>query len=321
MNRQIVLPLAAVAVLALVPWAGSPFYTELVTKVMILAIFTMSLDLLVGCTGLISFGHAAFFGLGAYAYALLAPKEEAASLWLTLAAAIGLSASAAAVIGALVLRTRGIYFIMATLAFAQMFYFVFHDTDFGGGSDGITVNLRPQASIGMWSGIDLGNSVQFFYAILTLLGATFAFLRKLLASPLGYALKGIKVNEHRMRSLGYPVFGYKLASFTIAGTLAGLAGYLSGVQSGFANPELLSWQQSGNVLVMLILGGSGTLYGAIGGAFAFSLLEEAYSAISVHWQLMLGLTIIALVLVLPGGLGGWVARLVMAPAEEHADDD
>jgi len=321
MRREVILPVVALALLALVPLTGSAFYIELVTKVMIVAIFAMSLDLLVGYTGLVSFGHAAFFGLGAYAYALLAPKSEPASVWITLAAALALAAVAAAFVGAFVLRTKGIYFIMVTLAFAQMFYFVFHDTDFGRGSDGITVNFKPEAMLGGWSAIDLGSTNQFYYLVLVLLVAALAFLRTLLKSPLGRALQGIKVNEHRMRSLGYPVYWYKLASFTIAGTLAGFAGYLYAVQTGFANPELLSWHQSGNVLLMIILGGTGSLYGAIGGAFAFALLEEVFSALTVHWQLLLGLTIIGLVLFMPGGLSEFVARIVRKPVEEHADDE
>jgi len=321
LRREVVLPLFALVLLAFVPVVGSAFYTEVVTRVMILAIFALSLDLLVGYTGLVSFGHAAFFGIGAYAYALLSPKTEAASLWLTLPAAIGAAAIAAALVGVFVLRTRGIYFIMVTLAFAQMFYFVFHDTDFGRGSDGITVNFKPDLKLGDITLIDLGNSNQFFYFVLAMLVAAFLFLRTVLASPLGRALHGIKVNEHRMLSLGYHVFGYKLASFTIAGTLAGFAGYLSAVQSGFANPEILSWHQSGNVLLMIILGGTGTLYGAIGGAFVFALLEQVFEALTVHWQLLLGLTIILLVLFLPGGLSEFVARVIRKPVREHADDE
>jgi len=321
MKREVVLPVLALGLLALVPLSGSSFYTEVVTKVMIMAMFAMSLDLLVGYTGLVSFGHAAFFGIGAYAYALLAPKTEAASLWLTLPAAIGMGAVAAAVIGLFVLRTKGIYFIMVTLAFAQMFYFVFHDTNLGGGSDGITIDFKPEAKLGDMALIDFGNSNQFYYFVLVLLVAAFLFLRTLLNSPLGRALQGIKVNEHRMRSLGYQVFWYKLASFTIAGTLAGFAGYLSAVQTGFANPEILSWHQSGNVLLMIILGGTGTLYGAIGGAFGFALLENVFEALTVHWPLLLGLTIILLVLFLPGGPSEFVARLISKPVEEHADDE
>ncbi len=296
------------AVLALFPLVGATFYTELVTKMMILAIFALSLDLLVGYTGLVSFGHAAFYGVGAYVLGLLTPKYEAASLWTTLPAAVAAAGLAALAVGIFVVRVKGIYFIMVTLAFAQMFYFVFHDTKFGRGSDGISMNFKPAAAIAGATLIDLSNSTVVYYFVLVALVLVFLFLRMLLASPFGRALQGIRSNEHRMRSLGFPVYRYKLASFALAGALAGLAGYLSAMQFGFVNPELLSWHQSGNVLLMLILGGLGSLYGAIVGAFAFVALQEVYSALTTHWQLLLGATIIALVIFLPGGLASVVGR-------------
>ncbi len=292
----------ALLLTCLFPFVAATYYTELATKVMILAIFALSLDLLVGYTGLVSFGHAAYFGVGAYALGLLAPKYEAANLWLTLPAAVLFAGLAALAVGALVVRVKGIYFIMVTLAFAQMFYFVFHDTKFGRGSDGISINIKPVAAIGSFVPFDLGNSTHVYFLILAALLGVFVFLRLLLRSPFGRALQGIRSNEQRMRSLGFPVYRYKLASFAIAGALAGLAGYLSALQFGFVNPELLSWHQSGNVLLMLILGGLGTLYGAVVGAFAFVAMEEIFSSLTTHWQLLLGATIIALVLALPGGL-------------------
>ncbi len=299
----------ALAALVLFPLTGSAFYTELVTKVMILSIFALSLDLLVGYTGLVSFGHAAYFGVGAYALALLAPKYEAANVWLTLPLAIVGAGLAALVVGAFVVRTRGIYFIMVTLAFAQMFYFVFHDTEFGRGSDGITMNFKPVAAIGGFTPFDLGNANHTYYFVLVWLVLVYLFLRVLLRSAFGHALKGIRGNEHRMASLGFPTYFYKLASFAIAGAIAGLAGYLAALQFGFVNPELLSWHQSGNVLLMLILGGIGTLNGAIVGAFAFALMEEIFQALTTHWQLLLGSAIVLLVLFLPGGIAAISGRL------------
>ena len=298
----------ALALLALFPLAGAGFYTELVTKVMILAIFALSLDLLVGYTGLVSFGHAAFYGVGAYTLGLMAPKYEAASLWLTLPAAMLAAGMAALVVGVFVVRVKGIYFIMVTLAFAQMFYFVFHDTKFGRGSDGISMNFKPVAAIGGFTPFDLGNTTHVYYVVFVLLVAVFVFLRTVLRSPFGRALQGIRSNEHRMRSLGFPVYWYKLASFTLAGALAGLAGYLSALQFGFVNPELLSWHQSGNVLLMLILGGVGSLYGAVVGAFAFVALSEIFQSLTRHWQLLLGGAIILLVIFLPGGLASVAGR-------------
>ena len=294
--------LAALAGLALFPLTGMEFYTGLVAKIMIFAIFAMSLDLLVGFTGLVSFGHAAFFGIAAYAGVLLSPEYDPASLWWLLPATMLIAAASAFVIGLFVLRTRGIYFIMVTLAFAQMVYFLFHDTDFGGGSDGIYLYFTPEPRIGELVLFDLSDPHHFYYVVLALMALVYLFLRRLLRSPFGHALMGIKVNEHRMQSLGFPVFRYKLASFTLAGGLAGLAGFLSACQFGFVNPELLSWHQSGNVLLMVILGGMGTLYGPIAGAFAFVMLQELFALLTEYWLLLLGIVIVALVLFLPGGL-------------------
>jgi len=320
LNRKRIALGAALALLALFPLAGAGFYTELVTKVMILAIFALSLDLLVGYTGLVSFGHAAFYGIGAYALGLMAPKYEAASLWLTLPAAMLAAGVAALAVGVFVVRVKGIYFIMVTLAFAQMFYFVFHDTKFGRGSDGISMNFKPVAAIGGFTPFDLASVTHVYYFVLVLMLAVFVFLRVVLRSPFGRALQGIRSNEHRMRSLGFPVYRYKLASFTLAGALAGLAGYLSTLQFGFVNPELLSWHQSGNVLLMLILGGVGSLYGAVVGAFAFVALTEIFQALTQHWQLLLGAAIVLLVIFLPGGLASITGRFRRTLIGEAGDE-
>jgi len=289
--------LVVLAALIAFPWLGLAFYTELLTSVMIFAIFAMSLDLLVGRTGLVSFGHAAYFGLAAYTLALLSPASEAASLWLTLPAAIAIATVAALVNGFVVLRTRGVYFIMATLTFAQMLFYLFHDTSIGGGSDGRYINFKPDAAF-----IDIGEPRTFYYFVLAILILVYLLLGRLLRSPFGHALAGIKANEQRMESLGFPVRRYKLGSFTIGGAIAGIAGYLFACQYGFVNPDVLSWQQSGNVLLMLILGGLGRLGGGFAGALAFVGLKEVFSTLTKHWQLPMGLAIIALVLFLPGGI-------------------
>jgi len=320
MKARRVATAAAIAALAVFPFAAATFYTELVTKMMVLAIFALSLDLLVGYTGLVSFGHAAFFGIGAYALGLMTPKSEAASLWLTLPAALAAAGAAAFAVGLFVVRVKGIYFIMVTLAFAQMFYFVFHDTAFGRGSDGISMNFKPDAAIGGFTPFDTRDAIHVYYLVFALLVAAFAFLRVVLRSSFGHALMGIRSNEQRMRSLGFPVYRYKLASFTLAGMLAGLAGYLSALQFGFVSPELLAWHQSGNVLLMLILGGVGSLYGAIVGAFAFVALTELFEAMTRHWQLLLGTAIIALVIFLPGGLASVAGRFRRTLIGEVDDD-
>ena len=320
--------IAAAVALAAFPLAGSTFYTQLITKIMIMAIFAMSLDLLVGYTGLVSFGHAAFFGLAGYALALMVPKYEAASLWWTLPAAMAVCAAFALVTGALVLRTRGIFFIMVTLAFAQMVFFVFHDTKLGGGSDGIYIYNKPHLKLGEATLLDLEKLDHFYYLVLALLVVAFLVLRRMLGSTFGHALVGIKVNEHRMRALGFPAFRYKLAAYVVSGALAGMAGYLAAVQFGFVNPEIISWHQSGAVLMMVILGGMGTLYGPMIGAFAFVLMQEIFSnqawfgAYAKHWQLAMGITIILVALYLPQGLAGLlqkVGRKKEAAAEPDHD--
>jgi branched-chain amino acid transport system permease protein len=320
LNRKNVAVGVSLAALALFPLAGATFYIDLVTKVMILAIFALSLDLLVGYTGLVSFGHAAFFGVGSYTLALLAPRYEAANFWLTLPLAIAAAGAAALLVGAFVVRVKGIYFIMVTLAFAQMFYFVFHDTKFGRGSDGISMNFKPVATIGTMTPFDLANSTHVYYLVLAAMLLVFVFLRLLLRSTFGRALQGLRSNEQRMRSLGFPVYWYKLASFAIAGALAGLAGYFAAMQFGFVNPELLSWHQSGNALLMLILGGIGSLYGAVVGAFVFVALQEVFSSLTTHWQLLLGATIILLVIFLPGGLASVTRRFKRTLIGEPADE-
>ncbi|HJU63258.1 MAG TPA: branched-chain amino acid ABC transporter permease [Candidatus Binatia bacterium] len=306
--------LVSVLLLAAFPLVGSTFYVQLGAKIMIMAIFALSLDLLVGHTGLVSLGHAAYFGLAAYVLALVSPKYEAASVWITLPLAIAAAAVAALIIGCMVLRTAGVYFIMVTLAFAQMLYSILHDTKLGGGSDGIYIAVRPDLSVAGFKPLDLENSVQFYYFVLVLLIGVYGLLSQVLHAPFGRALAGIRVNEGRMRSIGYPVFGYKLGAFVLAGALAGLAGYLAACQFGFVNPEILAWHHSGTVLIMVILGGMGKLHGAVLGAFAYVVLQEILSAPALlgpyakHWQLAMGSLIVLIVLVFPDGLAGLFDR-------------
>ena len=302
--------------LAAYPWVGGNFGVDLVTKMMICAIFALSLELLVGGTGLVCFGQAAFFGIGAYAAVLLSPSSDAASLAWLLPACVVVAALYALVVGALSLRTKGVYFIMVTLAFAQMAYYVVHDTALGGGTDGIYLNVKPV--LGSWLDLDK-SGVLYAFTWVCLLGVFF-FLGLLGRSRFGRALAGIRVNEQRMRATGFSTYPYKLAAFTISGGLAGLAGFLFAVKDGFVNPELMAWHLSGSVLIMIILGGLGHLRGALIGAFAFALLQEFFKSEAIfgdfakHWHLGLGLTIIASVALLPRGLvgvpGQWRDRLV-----------
>jgi branched-chain amino acid transport system permease protein len=308
------LPFAVVLALACVPWLITGYQQDLIAKIMILAIFALSLELLVGTTGLVSLGHAAFLGIGAYAVVLASPQDAGGSPLGLLALSMLCAAVYALFVGALSLRTRGIYFIMVTLAFAQMAYFVFHDTKFGGGSDGIFLYVKPSTTFAGLA-VDLGERHTFFYVVLACLAATYGLLALLLRSRFGHALAGIRVNEQRMRAAGFRTYGYKLAAFVIGGALAGMAGFLLAVKDGVVNPELLSWHESGAVLLMIILGGIGHLRGAVIGAVAFTLLKELYSSqtllgpLADHWQLTLGFTIIAFVALLPKGLIGLPARL------------
>ena len=309
---QVALALALVALVA-TPFVGSEFYAQMVARMMIMAIFAMSLDLLQGVTGLVSLGHAAFFGIAGYALAFLTPASEPVSLWWSLPLSVLGSALAALVIGFFVVRTHGIYFIMVTMAFAQMVFYLFFDNRALGGSDGLYVNFKPQATL-----FDLENQRVFYYFTLGCLVATYAFLRRLLWSPFGRALAGIRVNEHRMRAMGYGTFGYKLAAFTLAGALAGLAGYLWGAQTGFVNPELMGFQMSAHAIMMVILGGMGNFAGAIVGAFAFEMVLHLFKDLPTigafqmgkHWQLWMGLFIVLVVIFAPRGLMGLAGKLL-----------
>jgi branched-chain amino acid transport system permease protein len=312
---RLALALALIALLAF-PFAGTDFYIEMVTRMMIMAIFAMSLDLLQGVTGLVSLGHAAYFGLAGYALAFLTPQGEAVSLWWTLPLAVTGSGLAALVIGFFAVRTHGIYFIMVTMAFAQMVYFVFFDNKSLGGSDGLYINFKPGTAVFGWTPFSLDSKPALYYFTLAAMLLVYAFLRRLLWSPFGRALAGIRVNEHRMRAMGFGTFGYKLAAFTLAGGLAGLAGYLWGAQTGYINPELMGFQMSAHVIMMVVLGGMGNIAGAIVGAFTFEYLLHVFKDLpqvgsvnlGKHWQLWMGLFIVLLVTFAPRGVLGLAER-------------
>jgi branched-chain amino acid transport system permease protein len=304
------------ALLLAMPFIGNDYSNDWVVKTIIFSIFALSLELLVGTTGLICFGQAAFFGVGAYATVLLTAQFPNPSLWFLVFASVLSAAVLALFVGALSLRTKGVYFIMVTLAFAQMVYYVIHDTPLGGGTDGIYLSSKPM----LFADYGLSNSTVFYFFTVACLLLVLIFLGVLLRSRFGHALVGIRINENRMSAAGYETYFYKLAVFVISGGIAGLAGFLYAIKDGFVNPELLSWHQSGAVLIMIILGGLGYLRGAVIGAFAFALLEEVFrsealfGAFSKHWHLGLGLAIILCVALLPRGLislpSRWRIRLM-----------
>ncbi|ELY22790.1 branched-chain amino acid ABC transporter permease [Vreelandella titanicae] len=285
------------------------FMLEKLTLMLILALFAMSLDLLVGIVGLVSLGHALFFGLGAYTLALASPDFSPASMWWMLPLVMGVSACVGLVIGILVIRTKGIFFIMTTLAFGQMLYYFISTSQFAGGTDGVFIMFRPSLALGERTLVDLDNPYSFFYFCLGMLLLGYFFLRWLTRSYFGQVLDGIHDNEHRMQALGYATSGYKLVAFVIAGVMAAIAGMLAAMQYGFANPAQLGWHTSGEVLMMLILGGMGTIFGPILGAFAYEILLYVYEHATTHWPILMGLTIIVAVLVLPRGIAG----LIIAP--------
>jgi branched-chain amino acid transport system permease protein len=300
-SLKIALVLALVA-LAAFPLAGDKFYIQFTTKILIMAMFAMSLDLLVGYTGLVSLGHALPFGLAAYALMLLSPETQAAGFWTSLAASMAVAALASLVVGLLVLRTSGIYFIMVTLAFGQMAYYYVHDSKHLGGSDGKYIYVRPALEIFGWKPFDLENTTHFYYVALVLTLFVYLSLRVLLASPFGRVIAAIKANEHRLRMLGFATFRYKLVCFVLAGMLAGLAGWLTAAHDGLVNPEMLSWHQSGQLLMTVILGGMGTPAGPLLGAGALKMLELLFQGWTKHWQLLLGVFIVLAVLFVPRGL-------------------
>ena len=303
---QLLMGLGLIALLSF-PFVGQDFYIQMVTRMMILAIFAMSLDLLQGITGLVSLGHAAYFGFAGYVLAFLSPADAPASWFITLPLAILTSALLALLIGFFVVRTQGIYFIMVTMAFAQMVYFLFFDNKELGGSDGLYINVRPAG----W-GLDFENKQVLYFFTLACLVLTYAFLRRLLWSPFGRTLNGIRLNEHRTQALGYNSFNYKLTAFTLAGALAGMAGYLWAAQSGYVNPELMGFHMSAHAIMMVILGGMGNVAGALIGAFGFELFLHFFKDlpkvgefdVGKHWQLWMGTLIVLVVIIAPQGLMG-----------------
>ena len=291
--------------LGLLPQLASSYYVELGTYALISAMLALSLQLLVGCTGLVSLGHAAFYGLAAYTVYLITPEGVGRSIFVTLPAAVLAAGLAALVVGALSLRTKGFFFLMVTLAFGQMLFFLFHDTKLGGGTDGAFLT-RPVLSLFDWQ-LPLTRRqrpVAVYYVSLTLLVLMYLTLALILRSLFGRVLEGIRVNEHRMQALGFNTYRYKLAAFVIAGLLAGVAGHMWAMHRGFVNPELIGWHRSAEALLMILLGGLGTLHGPIIGALAFTGLGEFAQVVTERKLLVEGLIVLAAVLALPRGLTG-----------------
>jgi branched-chain amino acid transport system permease protein len=288
------------AVLALIPLyaalTGDTFAMTLFTRVLILALAAVSLNLIMGYGGMVSFGHAAYLGLGGYAVGILA-KEGIGSGFVQWPAAIAVSALFALVVGALSLRTRGVYFIMITLAFAQMAYYVAIGLDRYGGDDGLTIYKRSRFGV-----IDLNNKTLFYYLCFALLLASIYLVSRIVNSRFGLVIQGARSNERRMRAIGFPVFRYKLVCFVIAGALCGLAGALLATHTSFISPAMMFWTRSGDLMVMVVLGGLATPFGPLIGTVTYLLLEEALSRVTEYPGLFLGPALLLVAIYLHGGV-------------------
>jgi branched-chain amino acid transport system permease protein len=292
-----------VAILALVPvysaLSGNTFLMSLFTRIVILAMAAVSLNLIMGFGGMVSFGHAAYLGIGGYAVGILA-KEGINSGFIQWPVALVASGLFALGVGALCLRTRGVYFIMITLAFAQMVYYVAVGLDRYGGDDGMTIYRRSQ----FIDSINLSNKTLFYYLCLALLLAVIYLVWRLVHSRFGMVIQGTRSNERRMRTIGFPTFRYKLTCFVIAGVLCGLAGVLLANHTDFINPSVMNWARSGDLMVMAVLGGMGSVFGPVIGAVALLLLEELLSRITEYQGLILGPMLLAVALYSRGGIDG-----------------
>jgi branched-chain amino acid transport system permease protein len=303
---------AAVAIvlvlLALVPvyaaLSGNAFLLSLFTRVVILAMAAVSLNLIMGFGGMVSFGHAAYLGIGGYVIGILA-KEGVNSGFVQWPLALAVSALFALAVGALSLRTRGVYFIMITLAFAQMVYYVAIGLDRYGGDDGLTIYKRSQFG----ELVNLSNKTAFYYLCLVLLLATVYLVWRIVNSRFGLLIQGARSNDRRMRAIGFPTYRYKLTCFVIAGTICGLAGALLANHTDFISPAVMHWTRSGDLIVMAVLGGMGTVLGPVLGAAGFLLLEESLSSVTEYANLILGPFLLLIALYVHGGIDGLLAGI------------
>ncbi len=283
----------------LIPLAADAFYTRLAGRILIYGLCALSLDLILGYGGMVSFGHAAFLGIGAYTVGILS-NHGVESAWIAWPAAMACAGVTALVIGAVSLRTSGAYFIMITLAFSQMLYYFFAGLADYGGDDGMA--LWSRNSIG--GPVDPGNPTQFYYLVLLLLAIVFYLCRRLVHSRFGMVIQGAGENERRMRAIGFPTYRYRLVCFMISGAVAGLSGALISNQTLYISPALMHWSRSGEILVMVILGGMGSLAGPVMGAAGLLLTEEVLSEYTEHWMIILGPLLILMVLFARGGIYG-----------------
>jgi len=296
----------------LVGWAEQPFLLDLLSRGLIIGIAALSLNLILGYGGMVSLGHAAYLGIGAYCVGIPAYYDIYAG-WVHIALAIVVCSGFALVTGALSLRTKGVYFIMITMAFSQMVYFLFVSLEEYGADDGLVIYARSEFP--EWMAME--SAVSLYYWIFGLLILTLYLIHRLVRSRFGRAVIGSKHNDLRMQSLGFNTYGYRLTCYVISAVICGLAGVLLGNFTRFISPEMMSWVRSGELIFMVIIGGVGSLFGPLFGALSFLLLEEWLSVITVYWHLIFGGLLIALVLWGKGGIDAWLNRL---NRDEQSDD-
>ena len=305
MRKYLFWGLVIALLVALPPLAlalGKGFYIDLVRRMMIFAIAAISLNLILGYGGMVSFGHAAYLGVGGYAVAIFGFYGVNNGL-LQWGVAIGASALVALAIGAVSIRTSGVYFIMITLAFTQMLYYLGISIEEYGGDDGIRLKMRSQFPL-----VDLSNGLQFYYAVLVLMLGSLYLVHRIVNSRFGMVLRATKSNEARSRAIGFSPYLYRLGAFVIAGAMGGLAGALLANHTNYLTPDYMHWTRSGEIMFMTILGGMGTSAGPMLGAFVFLLLEDVLSGWTEHWQIILGPLLVLSVLFFKRGLAGLFSR-------------
>jgi branched-chain amino acid transport system permease protein len=300
--------LVLLLLLVIAPWIfkfiDQPFYLDLLSRGLILAIAALSLNLILGYGGMVSLGHAAYIGIGAYCVGIPA-YYDLYNGWLHLGLTVVVCGLFALVTGAISLRTKGVYFIMITLAFSQMVYFTFVSLEEYGGDDGLVIYLRSEFP----SWLSMESPVALYYWILGVLFVTLIFIHRLVHARFGRVIVGSRFNEDRMQSLGYSTYRYRLTCYVISGVICGIAGMLLGNFTSFISPEMMGWTRSGELIFMVVMGGAGTLFGPLVGTAAFVFLEEFLSYITIYWHLIFGLMLVALVLYGKGGIHGWLSAL------------
>jgi branched-chain amino acid transport system permease protein len=306
---------ALLLVLAAAPfifeWINQPFYLDLLSRALILGIAAVSLNLILGFGGMVSLGHAAYIGIGAYCVGIPSYYDYYNG-WLHMALALSVSASFALVTGAISLRTKGVYFIMITMAFSQMVYFTFLSLEEYGADDGLVIYSRSEFPA--WLSMDSG--ISLYYWIFAVLLLALYFTHRLVHARFGRVIVGAKFNEQRMQALGFNTYRYRLACYVISAMICSLAGMLFGNFTGFISPDMVGWARSGELIFMVIIGGVATLFGPLVGTIVFVLLEEFLSAITVYWHLIFGILLVALVLFGKGGIHGWLSRLDRKGADD-----